>query len=114
VQPIIIQADGLGIISTTGHPASALLLTEFILTDGRQIFAKNGRLVATTKRLHRPTSGIRRGRRSPSTASSSSRNSFGTAFVSGVIVMFLAAIASWIIIRTGWGEGTVTGTERMR
>jgi iron(III) transport system substrate-binding protein len=42
VQPIITRGSGAGIISSTEHPASALLLLEFILTDGQSIMAENG------------------------------------------------------------------------
>ena len=42
--PIVLRSSGTGIVSTTTKPASALLFNEFVLTDGQEIFVKQGLL----------------------------------------------------------------------
>jgi iron(III) transport system substrate-binding protein len=44
VAPIVLRSSGTGIVSTTTKPASALLFNEFALTDGQEIFVKQGLL----------------------------------------------------------------------
>jgi iron(III) transport system substrate-binding protein len=44
VAPIVLRSSGTGIVSTTTKPASALLFNEFVLTDGQEIFVKQGLL----------------------------------------------------------------------
>lgn len=44
VAPIVLRSSGVGIVSTTTKPASALLFNEFALTDGQEIFVKQGLL----------------------------------------------------------------------
>jgi iron(III) transport system substrate-binding protein len=48
VQPLVARGSGAGIISTTENPASALLLLEFLLTEGQEIMAQNGLAPANT------------------------------------------------------------------
>ena len=48
IEPIVISPSGVGIVAATTRPASALLFTEFILTDGQPLLAESGRTVANT------------------------------------------------------------------
>lgn len=49
VRPLIIRPNGIGIMECVQAPATALLWTEFVLSDGQQVFAENFRGPASTK-----------------------------------------------------------------
>jgi iron(III) transport system substrate-binding protein len=41
VQPVVARPQGVGILKTARHPATALLYTEWLLTDGQQVLKAN-------------------------------------------------------------------------
>lgn len=49
VRPIIVRPNGVGIMSHTQNPASALLWVEFMLTDGQELLAEEYRGPASTE-----------------------------------------------------------------
>ena len=48
IQPIFLSVVGASITNATKHPAGALLLVEYLLSDAQPILAANGRTVANT------------------------------------------------------------------
>jgi iron(III) transport system substrate-binding protein len=48
VEPIIVRPQGVGIMATTSRPATALLLVEFMLTDGQPLLVESGRTPGST------------------------------------------------------------------
>lgn len=48
IQPIFLSVVGASITNATKHPAAALLLVEYLLSDAQPILAENGRTVANT------------------------------------------------------------------
>jgi iron(III) transport system substrate-binding protein len=48
IQPIFLSVVGASVTNATKHPAAALLLVEYLLSDGQPVLAENGRTVANT------------------------------------------------------------------